>query len=136
MKGFFPGSFDLCHAGHILSFKEARAHCDELIVGLQSNPHLDRPDKNVPIMSMDERRIILEGVRYIDVIREYDTESELVELVRGLKPDVYFIGEDWKGKEFSCKKTCEELGITVHYLSRSHPYSTTELRKRIIAIGK
>ena len=132
MIGFFPGAFDLCHAGHTLSFREARAHCDTLIAGLQSNPNLDRSHKNIPIMSTEERRIILEGMRYIDTIHEYDTENQLIELVRGLKPDVYFIGEDWKGKEFSCKKLCEEMGIAVHYLSRKHSYSTSELRKRIV----
>ena len=131
--GFFAGTFDLCHAGHTLSFKEARAHCDTLVAGLQTNPNIDRPNKNIPIMSMDERRIILAGVRYIDAIREYDTEKDLIELVRDLKPDIYFIGEDWKGKVFSCKAVCEEMGIAVHYLSRNHPYSTSELRKRIAA---
>ncbi len=136
MIGFYPGTFDLCHAGHILSFEEARANCDILIAGLQSNPNIDRKDKNIPIMGMDERRIILKGIRYIDEIREYDTESQLIDLVRKLKPDIYFIGQDWKGKEFSCKKLCEEISIAVHYLSRNHSYSSAELRQRIINSAK
>src|SRR3989344_2965463 len=102
--GFFPGSFDLCHAGHVLSFKEARENCGKLIVGLQIDPSMDRPDKNKPIMSVEERRVILVGIRYIDEIWEYATEADLVKMVRDLKPNVYCIGEDWRGKEFSAKK--------------------------------
>ncbi len=129
--GFFPGSFDLCHAGHVLAFREARAHCGKLIVGLQVDPSVDRADKNKPVMSAEERRIILQGIRYVDEIREYATEADLVEIVRELEPDVYFIGEDWKGKEFSAKAACEELGMRVHYLARSHSYSSSGLRKKI-----
>lgn len=129
--GFYPGAFDLCHAGHILGFKEAKKNCAILIAGLQSNPAIDRTNKNKPIMSMRERRIILQGIRYIDAIKEYDTEADLVKMVRALKPAVYFIGEDWKGKHFSAKAVCEELGIRVHYLARNHPYSSSHLRKKI-----
>ncbi len=129
--GFFPGSFDLCHAGHVLGFKEARKNCDKLMVGLQVDPSVDRVDKNKPVMSVEERKIILQGIRHIDEIKEYGTESDLVKMVRELKPDVYFIGADWKGKEFSAKQACAELGIRVHYLARNHPYSSSALRKKI-----
>lgn len=129
--GFYPGAFDLCHAGHILGFKEAREQCGKLIVGLQTDPSIDRADKNKPVMSMEERRIILSGIRYIDEIREYSTEADVVKIVRDLNPKVYFIGEDWKGKEFSAKKACEELGIRVYYLARNHSYSSSGLRKKI-----
>lgn len=131
--GFYPGSFDLCHAGHMLAFKEARQHCKYLIVGLQSNPNNDRKHKNIPIMSMEERRIILNGIKYIDEIQRYDTEVQVVALVKELKPSIYFIGEDWKNKEFSAQKTCLELGIKIHYLSRNHAYASSTLRKKIYA---
>lgn len=115
----------------MLALKEARQKCQYLIVGLQSNPHIDRKHKNIPIMSMDERRIILQGIKYIDEIKEYDTEAQVVALVRELKPNMYFIGEDWRNKEFSAQKACDELGIKIQYLSRNHCYSSSELRKRI-----
>lgn len=134
--GFYPGSFDLCHAGHILAFKEARQYCQHLIVGLHSNPNSDRKHKNIPIMSMEEREIILQGIKYIDEIRKYDTEAQVVALVKELKPPIYFIGEDWKNKEFSAQKTCLELGIKIHYLSRNHAYSSSELRKKIYTVER
>ena len=132
MVGFYPGSFDLCHAGHMLAFKDASNECDYLIVGLHSDPTFDRPLKNKPIMSMEERRIILKGISYIDEIREYDTERDLMNLVMELQPNIYFIGEDWKNKEWTCKELCKELNIKVIYLQRKHNYSTSELRERIV----
>ena len=54
--GITFSTFDLLHAGHIGMLREARANCDYLIVGLQSDPTIDRPDtKNRPIQTMVER---------------------------------------------------------------------------------
>lgn len=123
------GAFDLCHAGHISMFREVKQQCDYLIVGLHSNPQIDRPEKNQPIMSLEERRIILEGIKYIDEIFIYDTEAELYTWLKlnQHRLDVRFIGADWQGKKF----TGDDLPIRVIYNSRDHGYSTTELRRRI-----
>ena len=131
-KGFTCGAFDLCHAGHMLMFKEAKEHCDYLVVGLQDDPSVTEAEyrgkkKNKPIMSLAERRIILEGIRYIDEIAVYRTEEDLYELLKKIKPDVRIIGADWKGKEF----TGHDLPMEVYYNSRDHGFSTTELRRRI-----
>ena len=50
--GFTCGAFDLLHAGHIVMLKEAKANCDHLIVGLQTDPSIDRQEKNQPIQSL------------------------------------------------------------------------------------
>jgi len=125
------GAFDLCHAGHVLAFRNAKKDCDYLIVGLHRDPSIERPEKHTPIMSVGERRIILEGIRYIDLIVEYDTEEELMMLLNGeslgMKPDVRFLGQDWKGKPY----TGHELGIPILWEDRSHGYSSSELRDRI-----
>ena len=110
-------------------FKEAKTVCEYLIVGLHSDPTLDRPEKNKPVMSPEERRIILEGIKYIDEIFEYDTEAQLRDILKknefGI--DVRIIGADWKGKPY----TGHNLPIEVYFNARSHDYSTTELRRRI-----
>jgi glycerol-3-phosphate cytidylyltransferase len=65
--GITFSTFDLLHAGHILMLKEARGLCDKLIVGLQTDPTIDRPDtKNKPIQSVVERYIQLQAVKYVD----------------------------------------------------------------------
>lgn len=129
--GFTCGAFDLLHAGHIMMFKEARSVCDYLVVGLQTDPSIDRPDKNSPTQSLEERLIQLMAVKHVDEVRTYATEDDLVQLLIKLKPDVRIIGEDHKGKGF----TGQELPIEIYFNSRDHGYSTSELRERII-LGK
>ena len=128
--GFTAGAFDLCHAGHMLMFEEAKTVCDHLIVALHSDPTLDRAgSKNKPIMSVEERQIILRGVKYIDEILVYDTESDLYAMLKKntLGIDVRIIGAEYKGKDFTGK----DLPIPMYFNSRDHGYSTTELRKRV-----
>ena len=130
--GITAGAFDLCHAGHMLMFKEAKAVCDHLIVLLHDDPSVAPAEyrgkkKNVPIMSIDERKIILEAIKYIDQVITYNTEEDLYRLLVELKPDVRIIGADWKDKQF----TGHDLPMEVHFNSRGHTFSTSELRERI-----
>ena len=130
--GFTCSAFDLCHAGHVLMLKDAKEQCDHLIVGLQDDPSVTDASyrgkkKNVPIMSLEERRIILEGIRYIDEIIVYNTEEDLYKLLKKLKPDVRILGTDWKGKRY----TGYDLPIEIYYHNRNHNYSTSGLRERI-----
>ena len=133
IKGFTAGSFDLLHAGHILMFKEIRAQCDFLIVGLQIDPSVTEESyrgkkKNKPLETIEERKIKLEGCKYINQIILYNTEADLYNLLKELKPDVRFLGADWEGKNF----TGDDLPIKVIFNSRNHNYSSSNLRKRIL----
>ena len=136
-KGFTCSTFDLLHAGHILMLKEIREHCDYLIVGLQTDPTIDRPDtKNKPIQSIVERRIQLEAVKYVDEIVVYDTEKDLENIFMVYPINTRFLGVEYKGRDFTAKKLCMDLGIKVHYNSRNHNFSSTELRERVYAAEK
>ena len=125
--GFTASCFDLLHAGHCLMLKDAREQCDWLVVALQSDPSIDRPEKNQPIQSLDERKIQLESLKYVDQIELYETEEDLVFLLNKIKPDVRILGTDYKNKDF----TGQELNIEIFFHERNHPWSTSELRKRI-----
>ena len=126
--GFTCSSFDLLHAGHIIMLQDAKQQCDKLIVGLQTDPTIDRPlTKNTPIQTLEERKIQLEAVRYIDDIHVYDTEDSLIELLKLVKPDIRILGSDYEGKPF----TGDLLNIPIYFHERKHDYSTTNLRKMI-----
>ena len=125
--GFTCGSMDLLHAGHVLMLKECKTHCDYLIVGLQTDPTIDRPEKHTPIESLKERMIRLKGCRYVDKVIFYTTEEELLKLLKELKPDIRFVGADHKDKPF----TGDKLPIKVMFNTRDHDYSSTNLIKRI-----
>lgn len=128
--GFTCGAFDLCHAGHMLMFKECKEYCDYLIVGLHTDPTLDRPEKNKPIQSLEERTIQLEAIKYIDKIITYDTEQELYGILskNPYKIDVRIIGADWKDKPF----TGHDLALTTIFNARTHSYSSSNLRKQVL----
>tara|TARA_A100001015_G_scaffold279842_1_gene341388 strand:+ start:450 stop:860 length:411 start_codon:yes stop_codon:yes gene_type:complete len=130
-RGFTASSFDLFHSGHVAMLKEARANCDYMIVGLQTDPTIDRPNKNKPIQSVFERYVQLEGCKYIDEIIPYESEKDLTDIFLTYGIDVRFIGEEYKDKDFTAKQICVDKNIKIHYNKRQHSFSTTNLRKRI-----
>jgi glycerol-3-phosphate cytidylyltransferase len=131
--GIVASCFDLFHAGHILMLMEAKDHCDRLIVALQSDPSVDRPEKNKPVQALSERYIQLEACKYVDQIVPYDTEEDLYNLLAGYDWDVRFLGMDYIDRE---EFTGSDLDIPIHYCARRHNYSSSGLRERILKAGK
>ena len=129
VKGVTAGSFDLLHAGHIKLLEDAKNQCTHLIVLLQSDPTIDRPHKNKPVQTLDERLVQLEAVKFVDQIMVYDTEDDLFQLLSNIKPDIRIQGNDWVGTTY----TGESLNIPIHYHDRkSHSFSSSSLRMRVI----
>lgn len=129
--GITFGAFDLLHAGHCLMLQEAKAQCDYLIVGLQTDPTIDRPTKNKPVQSLVERYIQLKAISVVDEIIPYQTEAELLEIIKAIPIDVRIIGADYLNKDFTGKDLAGELGIETYYNRRDHAFSTTDLRLRV-----
>lgn len=125
--GILAGCFDIIHPGYIYMFEDAKNNCDKLIVLLQSDPTIDRPEKIKPILSVDERFKILESIKYVDEIVIYDTENELYELLKKIKPDVRFLGDDYIGKEINGG----DLNIKIIYINRNHGWSSTKFKQLI-----
>ena len=99
--GFTCGSFDLLHAGHVLMLEEAKKQCDHLIVAVQTDPTIDRPHKNQPVQTIEERTTVLRGIKYVDEIRTYSTEVDLYDMLFLIGPDIRILGADWEGKIFT-----------------------------------
>ena len=128
--GFTCSCFDLFHAGHIMMLKEAKSQCDYLIVGLQTDPTMDRPEKNKPVQSVFERFVQLQACKYVDEIVIYASEKDLLDVLQSYPIDVRIIGDEYKDKHF----TGRELDMEIYYNRRKHSFSTTELRKRVTQI--
>ena len=126
--GIVASCFDLFHAGHVLMLMEAKDECDRLVVALQSDPTIDRPEKNKPIQAMSERYIQLEACKFVDQIVPYDTEADLYNLLAGFDWDVRFLGMDYFNRN---DFTGSDLDIPIHYCNRRHNYSSSGLRERI-----
>jgi len=114
--------------------EEAKRHCDYLIVGLQTDPTIDRPGKNTPIQSVVERQIQLAAVKYVNEIVMYATERDLEDLLLTLPINIRIIGEEYKSKSFTGKSICKDRGIKMVYNGRDHSFSSTSLRKRVFEI--
>jgi len=124
--GFVASCFDLLHAGHCLYLKEAKSVCDYLVAALQEDPSIDRPNKNKPIQTLEERKLQLESVRYVDRVVIYKTESDLEQLLEQIKPNIRILGSDARGKPITGYRYC----TNIHYHERLHEWSSTNLRKR------
>jgi glycerol-3-phosphate cytidylyltransferase len=127
--GFTCSSFDLLHAGHVQMLREAKEHCDYLIVGLQIDPALDRPEKNIPIQTIVERYSQLKAVRYVDEIIPYKTEQDLEDILELYTIDVRVLGEEYRDKDFTGKDICRKRDIDLHFNRRDHRFSSTRLRQ-------
>jgi glycerol-3-phosphate cytidylyltransferase len=125
--GFACSCFDILHCGHAIMLKDCKSKCDTLVIALQTDPTLDRKDKNTPIQLMEERKIMVESIRYVDEVIEYATEEDLLNILHKLQPDVRIIGTDWKSKKY----TGYEIDIPIHWHIRDHEWSTSGLRRRI-----
>lgn len=130
--GFTCSTFDLLHAGHIAMLREAKEHCDYLIVGLQTDPTLDRADtKNKPVQTLVERYTQLAGVKYVDEIIPYQTEQDLQDILAMYHISVRILGEEYREKDFTGKEVCRKRGIELYFNKRDHRFSTTDLRERV-----
>ena len=129
--GITFSAFDLLHAGHIRMLADAKAQCDYLIVGLQTDPTIDRPEKNKPTQTVVERYIQLQGCKYVDEIIPYTTEKDLEDILKLYNIDVRIVGDEYKDKNFTGRDYCENSNITLYFNERRHRFSSTFLRKEL-----
>jgi len=129
--GFNCSSFDLLHAGHVTMLKMEKELCDYLKVALQVDPTIDRPGvKNKPVQSIYERYIQLQACKYVDEILVYSTEYDLLQLIMTQTMHVRFLSDEYVGRDFTGKQYCLDHGIDLHYHTRKHDFSSSELRER------
>ena len=129
--GITFGAFDLFHAGHIKMLEEAKSRCDFLIVGLQLDPSIDRPEKNKPTQTIVERYVQVRSCKYIDEIVPYVTEQDLIDILTSFKIDLRIIGEEYQDKGFTGKEYCKKKGIEIYYNKREHRFSSSALREQV-----
>lgn len=131
ITGITFSCFDLLHAGHIRMLAEAKAQCDHLIVGLQTDPTIDRPKKNKPVQTVVERYVQLKACKYVDEIIPYATEQDLEDILKLYSVDIRIIGVEYRDKNFTGRKFCEEHNIVLYFNERHHRFSSSNLRKEV-----
>jgi glycerol-3-phosphate cytidylyltransferase len=132
--GLIAGAFDIMHPGYVLAFKHAKESCNHLVVALHVNTAHERSTKTNTISSIFERQIVLSGLKDVDDVLVYQTEQDLEQILRVVKPHVRFLGDDYKDK---VEKTTGydiniQNGTKIIFIERDHGFSTTEFKKRIV----
>ena len=127
--GITFGAFDLFHAGHILMLQEAKTICDHLIVCIQTDPSADRDEKNTPVQSIVERQIQVTACRYVDEVIVYDTEADVMEILKSVDWDVRILGDEYRDEPFTGR---EETLDKCYFNRRPHNFSSSELRLRVV----
>lgn len=130
IRGFACGVFDLFHPGHVLMLRECSQNCDHLTVAINTAQNIDytiNPDKQLPVFTLDERKMIMESIRFVDEVLIYNNEEELTQIMEEGNFDIRFLGDDYKGKPITAPHAIPKI----HYLDRSHGYSTTKIKERI-----
>ncbi len=127
--GYTQGVYDMFHIGHLNLLNHAKEYCDCLIVGVNSDRLvLEYKDKE-PVISEEERLVIVQNIKAVDSAFIADTLDK-VQILNEHPYDVIFIGDDWKGNA-RWSQTEEELkpyGIEVIYLPHTPERTSTKLR--------
>jgi len=93
--GFTNGCFDILHPGHVRYLEKAKAVCDILVVGLNSDSSVKMikgPER--PINTEDKRIEVLAALESVDYVSLFDEETP-IKLIEKLTPDMLFKGGDW-----------------------------------------
>lgn len=128
--GYAPGVFDLFHIGHLNILKNSLQFCDYLIAGVVSDEMASRNKGRVPVVPLEERLEIVQGIRFVDEAVVEDVPHKLAMWER-LHFDVIIKGDDWKGTDRGDKLEADfrAVGVEVAYLPYTPRTSSSLLRE-------
>jgi D-beta-D-heptose 7-phosphate kinase/D-beta-D-heptose 1-phosphate adenosyltransferase len=125
--GFTNGVFDLLHPGHIKVLAQARAACDRLVVGLNSDASVRRlKGKDRPIQNERARAEVLAGLEAVDLVMIFGQDTPL-ELIKQVRPTVLVKGGDYRPDQVVGRELVESLGGKVVLVDLVPGFSTTRI---------
>ena len=130
--GYTQGTFDMFHIGHLNLIKNAKRHCDYLVVGVNDDVLVESYKKKRPIGPVKERAEIIRAIKYVDEVVITSTLDKK-EIWNQVRFDEIYIGDDWKGNA-RWEKTGEdmkELGVRLVFLPYTKDTSSTMLREKL-----
>ena len=117
------GTFDLLHYGHIQLLRRAKERGDYLIVALSTDEFNWNSKQKKCYFSYEQRKLLLESIRYVDLVIPEENWEQKIEDVQFYKADIFVMGDDWEGKFDFLKEYCN-----VVYLPRTPEVSTTQIK--------
>ena len=133
MKNIFVnGTFDILHPGHIQLLNYAKSLGDNLTVGIDSDRRVaEKKGPTRPVNSVGVRGYMLQNLKAVDHVAIFDSDEELEECIKIVKPDIMVVGSDWKGKSVIGSMYSAEL----RFFDRIDEYATTKTIESIIDRG-
>jgi D-beta-D-heptose 7-phosphate kinase/D-beta-D-heptose 1-phosphate adenosyltransferase len=128
--GFTNGCFDILHPGHVHVLTRARAACDRLVVGLNSDVSVKRlkgPDR--PIQDVHARAGVLAALEAVDLVAIFEDDTPL-DLIRRLKPSVLVKGGDYRKETVVGHELVEADGGEIILVDLVPGHSTTRIVER------
>ena len=123
--GFTNGCFDLIHPGHVSLLAQAKAECDRLVVGLNTDASVARlKGPGRPVQPEAARATVLASLLAVDAVVLF-AEDTPIETILAVRPDVLIKGADYRLEQVVGAKEVQSWGGRVH-LARLEPgHSTT-----------
>ena len=125
--GVYTMVADILHTGHLIAIEEAKSKCDYLIVALHCCP-----DYKNPVQTIYERFMQLRAVKWFDEVIPYQNKDDMKTFLQSFNFDIYFLGEDYKNREFENSNVLKDLDKEIVFLTRKHNLSSTNLKIQIV----
>ena len=131
--GFTAGTFDMFHIGHLNLIKNAKARCDYLIVGVNSDELVQEYKGKKVIVPLEERLEIINSLKYVDEVMRIDSLDKKVSWNQK-HYNLLFIGDDWKGNPRweATKLEMEKFGVQTVFLPHTEGTTSTLLREKLV----
>ena len=122
-KVFVNGAFDVLHSGHLDLLDFAKTLGGHLLVALDSDRRIEyNKGEGRPFNKLSIRKHLMYTLKPVSGVSHFDTDEELVDIIRVYRPDIMVKGSDWKGKSILGEEYCKK----VIFYERSNGDSTTE----------
>lgn len=134
--GYTSGVYDMFHIGHLNLLKRAKEQCDYLVVGVTTD-ELAQYKNKVPIIPYEERKQIVEAIKYVDKVIPQENMDKL-EACKKVGAEVIFVGDDWKGtdKWNKIEMDLKKINADVVYFPYTKGTSSTILREKLLNNGE
>lgn len=124
MKVMVNGTFDIVHRGHIELLNYAKSLGNQLLVAIDTDRRVkELKGSSRPVNNQEDRKHLLYNLKAVDIVMLFDSQAELIDIIKEYQPDIYVKGSDWKhDKQSTAHQYCNK----VIYYDRIEPYSTTK----------
>lgn len=127
--GYTTGVFDMFHIGHLNVLRNAKEHCDYLIVGVSTDDLAKAYKHKTPVIPFEERIAIVEAIKFVDKVVP-QTSMDKFAAWEDLHFDAIFHGDDWKGSDMynEIEKKLNAVGVDMVFLPHTQGTSSTMLQ--------